>query len=137
MLSALCRRVYLQQDKMTPKKTVHLTACSLTLLMSYSQLLVLIMVCHSRDQKITQPLSRYLAQLGYTAIFCSKIAVNFDSRLRAVPLQSVESKLGRTGEGEMAERETGERRERGLLPSFHSASYFLPFRSLCSISSLA
>ena len=30
-------------------------------------------------------------------------------RLRAVPLQSVESKLGRTGEGEMAERETGER----------------------------
>ena len=36
-------------------------------------------------------------------------------RLRAVPLQSVESKLGRTGEGEMAERETGERRkEEGL-----------------------
>ena len=32
-------------------------------------------------------------------------------KLRAVPLQSVESKLGRTGEGEMAERETGERRE--------------------------
>ena len=30
------------------------------------------------------------------------------SRLRAVPLQSVESKLGRTGESEMAERETGE-----------------------------
>ena len=27
--------------------------------------------------------------------------------LRAVPLQSVESKLGRTGESEMAERETG------------------------------
>ena len=38
-------------------------------------------------------------------------------RLRAVPLQSVESKLGRTGESEMAERETGERR---LLPSFRS-----------------
>ena len=30
---------------------------------------------------------------------------------RAVPLQSVESKLGRTGESELAERETGERRE--------------------------
>ena len=30
-------------------------------------------------------------------------------RLRAVPLQSVESKLGRTGEVEMAERETGEK----------------------------
>ena len=36
------------------------------------------------------------------------------ARLRAVPLQSVESKLGRTGESEMAERETGERLRRGL-----------------------
>ena len=40
-------------------------------------------------------------------------------RLRAVPLQSVKSKLGRTGE------------------SFPSASCFLPFRSLRSISLLA
>ena len=38
-------------------------------------------------------------------------------RLRAVPLQSVESKLGRTGKGEMAERETGERREEEGLHS--------------------
>ena len=44
--------------------------------------------------------------------------VNKAGRLRAVPLQSVESKLGRTGESELAERETGERR---LLPSFPSA----------------
>ena len=41
-----------------------------------------------------------------------------ENRLRAVPLQSVKSKLGRTGESELAERETGERR---LLPSFPSA----------------
>ena len=41
----------------------------------------------------------------------------FGGRLRAVPLQSVESKLGRTGEGEMAERETGERREEEGLHS--------------------
>ena len=38
----------------------------------------------------------------------------FCVRLRAVPLQSVESKLGRTGESELAERETGQ----SLLPSF-------------------
>ena len=44
----------------------------------------------------------------------------FERRLRAVPLQSVESKLGRTGESEMAERET-----------------VFYFRSLRSISSLA
>ena len=53
-------------------------------------------------------------------------------RLRAVPLQSVESKLGRTGESEMAERETGETR---LLPSFPSASCFL--LSLASLNFLA
>ena len=41
----------------------------------------------------------------------------FFFRLRAVPLQSVESKLGRTGEGEMAERETGERQEEEGLHS--------------------
>ena len=32
-------------------------------------------------------------------------------RLRAVPLRSVKSKLGKTGESELAERGTGERRE--------------------------
>ena len=32
------------------------------------------------------------------------------SRLRAVPFQSVESKLGRTGESEMAESESGKKR---------------------------
>ena len=32
------------------------------------------------------------------------------SRLRAVPLQSVESKLGRTGDSELAKRDTGEKR---------------------------
>ena len=35
------------------------------------------------------------------------------SRLRAVPLQSVKSKLGRTGESKLAERETGEAGRRG------------------------
>ena len=44
----------------------------------------------------------------------------FERRLRVVPLQSVESKLGRAGESELAERET-----------------VLYFRSLRSISSLA
>ena len=39
------------------------------------------------------------------------------SRLRAVPLQSVKSKLGRTGESKLAERETGERREEEGLHS--------------------
>ena len=38
-------------------------------------------------------------------------------RLRAVPLQSVKSKLGRTGESELAERETAERREEEGLHS--------------------
>ena len=38
----------------------------------------------------------------------------YRARLRAVPLQSVESKFGRTGESEMAERETGKRLRRGL-----------------------
>ena len=38
-------------------------------------------------------------------------------RLRAVPLQSVESKLGRTGESKLAERETGERQEEEELHS--------------------
>ena len=51
--------------------------------------------------------------------------------LRAVPLQSVESKLGRTGESELAERETGERREEGgpsqvKLPSPSLHSRLLP-----------
>ena len=41
----------------------------------------------------------------------------FRSRLRAVRLQSVESKLGRTGESELAERETGERREEASSPA--------------------
>ena len=34
---------------------------------------------------------------------------SYQTRLQAVPLQSVKSKLGRTGESELAERETGER----------------------------
>ena len=46
--------------------------------------------------------------------WCSKTTL----RLRAVPVQSVESKRGRTGDGEMAERETGERREEEGLPPF-------------------
>ena len=63
-------------------------------------------------------------------------------RLWAVPLESVESKLGRTGESEMAERETGERREEEgpllpsrLLPTFPLASCFL--LSLASLDFLA
>ena len=39
------------------------------------------------------------------------------SRLRAVPLRSVTSKFGRTGESELTERGTGERREEEGLPS--------------------
>ena len=71
----------------------------------------------------------------FTSVFCQqsnpitrslsvegKVKVHFtcERRLGAVPLQSVESKLGRTGESEMAERET-----------------VFYFRSLRSISSLA
>ena len=48
-------------------------------------------------------------------------------RLRAVPLQSVESKLGRTGESELDERETSLSQARGklsrLLPSFPSFAF--------------
>ena len=51
----------------------------------------------------------------------------YSARLRAVPLQSVESKLGRTGESKMAERET---------PDFPRLLVFY-FCSLCSISSLS
>ena len=71
----------------------------------------------------------YLGEGGVTAtIYASGILEYLGStmlskiRLRAVPLQSVQSKLGRTGESEMAARETGERR---LLPCFPSASCFL------------
>ena len=38
-------------------------------------------------------------------------------RLRAVPLRSVTSKIGRTGDSELTERGTGERREEEGLPS--------------------
>jgi len=46
--------------------------------------------------------------------FLGSNSIDLLFRLRAVALQSVESKLGRTGESEMAERETGERREEFL-----------------------
>ena len=52
---------------------------------------------------------------------------SYSARLQAVPLQSVESKLSRTGESKMAERETPA--SPGLLVFY--------FRSLRSISSLA
>ena len=39
------------------------------------------------------------------------------NRLRAVPLQSVTSKFGRTGDSELTERGTGERQEEEGLPS--------------------
>ena len=55
-------------------------------------------------------------------------------RLQAVPLQSVESKLGRTGESEMAERETGERPPPQLPLGF---LFFLSCRSLASLDFLA
>ena len=63
-------------------------------------------------------------------VFCSSIYCwlkpNFQARvarsmvsarLRAVPLRSVTSKFGRTGESELTERGTGERREEEGLPS--------------------
>ena len=40
-----------------------------------------------------------------------------NDRLRAVPLRSVTSKFGRTGDSELTERGTGERREEEGLPS--------------------
>ena len=43
--------------------------------------------------------------------------VCYEVRLRAVPLRSVTSKLGRTGESELTERGTGERREEEGLHS--------------------
>ena len=61
----------------------------------------------------------------------------YGHRLRAVPLQSVKSKLGKTGESELAERETGETREateRGSFPAFSPAS---PRLSLASLDFLA
>ena len=61
-----------------------------------------------------------------------KIFLTLQARLRSVSLQSVKSKFGRTGESEMAERETG---ERCLLPSFPSAACFL--LSLASLDFLA
>ena len=42
---------------------------------------------------------------------------NLKGRLRAVPLRSVTSKLGRTGESELTERGTGDRREEEGLTS--------------------
>lgn len=53
--------------------------------------------------------------------------------MRAVPLQSIESKLGRTGESEIAERKTGERPPSQLPLGF---CLFFFFRSLRSISSV-
>ena len=44
------------------------------------------------------------------------LSARIGHRLRAVP-SSVKSKLGRTGESELAERETGERREEEGLHS--------------------
>ena len=45
---------------------------------------------------------------------------------QSLPLQSVKSKLGRTGESELAERETGERREEeGLHLRLHSFNHSL------------
>ena len=58
---------------------------------------------------------------NHSLLFC------YSARLQAVPLQSAESKLSRTGESKMAERETPA--SPGLLVFY--------FRSLRSISSLA
>ena len=44
-------------------------------------------------------------------------SLTYDTRLRAVPLRSVTSKFGRTGDSELTERGTGERREEEGLPS--------------------
>ena len=49
-------------------------------------------------------------------------------RLRAVPFQSVESRLGRTGESEFAKRRTGERER--PRPSFLLAGLVFSFTSL-------
>ena len=64
----------------------------------------------------------FTVHIGYDCLQClcmdqSENVYYKNHRRRAVPLQSVESKLGRTGEGEMAERETGERREEEGLHS--------------------
>ena len=50
-------------------------------------------------------------------IINGKIRRKYSSRLRAVPLRSVTSKLGRIGESELTERGTWERQEEEGLPS--------------------
>lgn len=52
--------------------------------------------------------------------------------MRAVPLQSIESKLGRTGESEIAERKTGERPPSQLLLGF--CLFFFSLASLYFLS---
>ena len=52
---------------------------------------------------------------GTSSIDCSRVL--HLGRLRAVPLRSVTSKFGRTGDSELTERGTGERREEEGLPS--------------------
>ena len=86
-------------------------------------------------QKLSLPyifvLMPFCISMNYTNWnFCLKTihySFCYSARLRAVPLQSVESKLGKTGESEMAERKT---------PAFPRLLVFY-FRSLRSISSLA
>ena len=73
----------------------------------------------------------FFISMNYTNwTFCLKTihySFCYSARLRAVPLQSVETKLGRTGESKMAERET---------PDFPRLLVFY-FCSLCLISSLS
>ena len=56
--------------------------------------------------------------------FSTKSFMRMESvRLRAVPLRSVTSMLGRTGESELTERGTGERREEDQING--QVKYFL------------
>ena len=52
-----------------------------------------------------------------TTLYSHSASLHSGVKLRAVPLRSVTSKFGRTGDSELTERGTGERREEEGLPS--------------------
>ena len=72
--------------------------------------------CHKKERLISNifPYFRYI-KASFSRVSCL-VTMN-NTRLRAVPLRSVTSKFGRTGESELTERGTGERREEEGLPS--------------------
>ena len=83
---------------------------------SCSKVTILVCSCHRCKQFVNASISK--AKICCLIIrSTSKLKYFFSIRLRAVPPRSVTSKLGRTGESELTERGTGERREEEGLPS--------------------